>query len=50
MCLSLCFGGIHGSSPFLDKINQRISILTNLQIDSINERKQVDKTIETLMH
>ena len=30
MCLPLYFGVIHGSSPFLDKINQKISILTNL--------------------
>ena len=48
MCLPLCFGGIYSSSPFLDKINQKTSILTNLQIGLVNERKQVDKTIEML--
>lgn len=43
--LPLCFWKTHSSGPFLDKMNQKLSAPTNVQIHSIRERKQVGNTV-----
>lgn len=47
LCVFLCFWNMQGKNLFLDKMNQKLSVLYKLQIYSVGKQKQVN-AVETL--